>query len=393
MYQPKYTITNSILKNIGFIEAAREMVENAPLVPHWEAQFRRDAIIRTIHYGTHLEGNQLNREQVEKIVEEIPNTEYRIPNKKTPLDELDDSVFSIQNSELASSGIVARERDIQEVLNYREVLKYIDSQGIPVEAVYGRVKTDFAPYSLETLSEIHRLTTDKVLPENEQGKLRQVQVVIRNKSNGELIFRPPSPAAVPLQLEDFLKWLNSPEGQDHHPVIRAGIAHWELVRIHPFTDGNGRTARAMAMLVLFQEGYDVKQFFSIEQYYDQNPRDYYDALQKAGSEKDGDISAWLEYFTDGLAVELSRVKERVMQLSRDLKLKGKLGRQIPITERQIKILEYMEVNNGYLTTKDTFKMIPMTSRDTIVRDLRYLIDKGVVRKVGRTKASRYVLAE
>ena len=68
MYQPKYTITNSILKNIGFIEAAKEMVENAPLVPHWEAQFRRDAVIRTIHYGTHLEGNQLNREQVEKIV-------------------------------------------------------------------------------------------------------------------------------------------------------------------------------------------------------------------------------------------------------------------------------------------------------------------------------------
>ena len=377
MYQPKYVITNSILKNIGFIEAAKEMVENAPLVPHWEAQFRRDAVIRTIHYGTHLEGNQLNREQVEKMVEGSDNGSWK-PS--------DSSTGEIK-------GIAARERDIQEVLNYREVLRFIDSQGIPVESAYGRIKTDFAPYSINILSEIHRLTTDKVLPESEQGKLRQVQVIIRNKTNGELIFRPPAAAAVPLQLEDFLSWLNSSEGQDHHPVIRAGIAHWELVRIHPFTDGNGRTARAMAMLVLFQEGYDVKQFFSIEQYYDQNPRDYYEALQKAGAEKDGDISAWLEYFTDGLAVELSRVKERVMQLSRDLKLKGKLGRQIPITERQIKILEYMEVNNGYLTTKDTFKVIPMTSRDTIIRDLRYLIDKGVVRKIGRTKASRYVLSE
>ena len=377
MYKPKYTITNSILKNIGFIEAAREMVENAPLVPHWEAKFRRDAIVRTIHYGTHLEGNQLNREQVEKMVEGTDNGSWK------PSDSATGEI----------KGIAARERDIQEVLNYREVLKFIDSQGIPVESAYGRIKTDFIPYSIDILSQIHRLTTVKVLPENEQGKLRQVQVVIRNKSNGELIYRPPAAAAVPLQLEDFLNWLNSPEGQDHHPVIRAGIVHWELVRIHPFTDGNGRTARAMAMLVLFQEGYDVKQFFSIEQYYDQNPRDYYQALQKAGAEKDGDISAWLEYFSDGLSVELSRVKERVMQLSRDLKLKGKLGRQIPITERQIKILEYMEVNNGYLTTKDTFKVIPMTSRDTIIRDLRYLIDKGVVRKIGRTKASRYVLSD
>ncbi|MEK9171217.1 MAG: Fic family protein [Patescibacteria group bacterium] len=382
MYKPKYTITNSILKNIGFIEAAKEMVENAPLVPHWEAQFRRDAVIRTIHYGTHLEGNQLNREQVEKIVGDDDLKEEGRRQKE-----------EIYPGSSFKPSIAARERDIQEVLNYREVLKYIDSQGIPVESAYGRIKTDFTPYSIDTLSEIHRLTTGKVLPENEQGKLRQVQVVIRNKADGELIYRPPAAAAVPLQLEEFLKWLNSPEGQDHHPVIRAGITHWELVRIHPFTDGNGRSARAMAMLVLFQEGYDVKQFFSIEQYYDQSPRDYYDALQKAGAEKDGDISLWLEYFTDGLAVELSRVKERVMQLSRDLKLKGKLGRQIPITERQIKILEYMEVNNGFLTTKDTFKVIPMTSRDTIIRDLRYLIDKGVVRKVGRTKASRYVLVE
>src|SRR3990167_4245849 len=261
MYQPKYTITNSILKNIGFIEAAREMVENAPLVPHWEAQFRRDAVIRTIHYGTHLEGNQLNREQVEKIVVDDDLKEEGRKKKE--------EVYPTSGS---FSPVVARERDIQEVLNYREVFKYIDSQGIPVESAYGRIKTDFAPYSINILSEIHRLTTDKVLPESEQGKLRQVQVIIRNKTNGELIFRPPAAAAVPLQLEDFLSWLNSSEGQDHHPVIRAGIAHWELVRIHPFTDGNGRTARAMAMLVLFQEGYDVKQFFSIEQYYDQNPR-------------------------------------------------------------------------------------------------------------------------
>lgn len=372
MYQPKYTITSSILKNIGYIEAAREVVENAALVPAWETQFRRDAIVRTVHYGTHIEGNALSKEQVEEVVREEGKTHGNEP--PSPL-----------------SSVVARERDIQEVLNYREVLRFIDSQGVPVESSYGRMKTEFSPYTMDILMEVHRLTTRKVIPDDEQGAFRRVQVIVRNKADGEIVFRPPPTAAVPTQLGEFLEWLNSPEGRDHHPVIRAGMTHWELVRIHPFTEGNGRTARAMALLVLFQEGYDVKRFFSIEQFFDQNPKEYYDALSAVGMRKDGDVTTWLEYFIEGLAIELSRLKDRVLALSRDLKLKGKLGKQIPLTERQIKIMEYLEVNGRMLTTKDTFKVIPMVSRDTILRDLHYLVEKGIVKKVGKTKGARYVL--
>lgn len=386
MYQPKYTITNSILKNIGVIEVAREIVENAALVPAWEAQFRRDAIIRTIHFGTHIEGNLLSREQVERVVEVH---DVKDEGKGNPFGGFRASKEEGQID--AASGVVARERDIQEVLNYRLVLQFIDASGVPVESAYGRIKIEFTPYTMDTIKQIHRLTTYKIVPDSEQGELRTVQVVIRNKATGEVIFRPPPWAAVTNQLDEFLGWINNPEAREHHPVLRAGITHWELARIHPFTEGNGRTARAMALLVLFREGFDVKRFFSIEQYFDQNPHDYYQALQKAGQSHDGDITGWLEYFSDGLAMELSRVKDRVMALSRDLKLKGRLGRQIALTERQIKILEYMDVNGGQLITKDTFKVIPMISRDTIIRDLKYLIDKGLIRKVGRTKAARYIL--
>lgn len=373
MYQPRYTITSSILKNIGYIEAAREVVENAALVPAWETQFRRDAILRTVHYGTHIEGNPLSKEQVEVVVRE------------------DEREQEVKNTTPGS--VIARERDIQEVLNYREVLRFIDSQGVPIISSYGRIKADFSPYTMDILLEVHRLTTRKIVPDDEQGNLRKVQVIIRNKANGEIVFRPPPVPAVPIQLNEFLEWLNSKDGRDHHAVIRAGITHWELARIHPFTEGNGRTARAMALLVLFQEGYDVKRFFSIEQFFDQNPRDYYDALSEVGMRKDGDVTTWLEYFIEGLAIELSRVKDRVLALSRDLKLKGKLGRQIPLTERQIKIMEAMEVNGRQLTTKDTFKAIPMVSRDTILRDLNYLIEKKIIRKVGQTKGARYVLVQ
>lgn len=363
MYQPKYSITNPILKNVSLIEASREVVENAAIVPHWEAQFRKDAMVRTVHYGTHLEGNPLSKEQVERVIEG---------------DE--------------TSPVVAKERDIQEVLNYREVLKFIDNRGVPVESPYGRIKVEFSPYTVEMLQEVHRLTSHKILPESEQGIFRTAQVVIRNRATQDVIYRPPPAPAVPQQIVEFLEWLNSIEGrQNHHPVIRAGITHWELVRIHPFTDGNGRTARAIALLVLFQEGYDVKRFFSIEQYYDQNPKDYYEALATAGANLGGDVTSWLEYFTDGLAIELSRVKDRVLALSRDLKLKGRLGQQIALTDRQIKILEFIEVNGGQMTMADTMKFMPTTSRDTILRELMRLVKKGLVRKVGVTKGARYIL--
>lgn len=379
MYLPKYQITNIILKNVSLIEAAREVVENAPLVPAWEAKFRRDAVVRTVHYGTHLEGNPLSKEQVEAVVEEDEGRRTRAEGQQAPFH---------------AEGVIAKERDIQEVLNYREVLKFIGAKGIPIESGYGRVKTENIPYSLADLREIHRLVSHKILPPPQQGKTRQAPVIIRNKANGEVIFRPPPPQAVPVQLDEFFSWINSDDSQNKdHPVIRAGVTHWELVRIHPFTDGNGRAARAMTLLVLFQEGYDVKRFFSIEQYYDQNPIDYYSVLQAASRHREGDITMWLEYFTDGLAIELSRVKDRVLALSKDLKLKGKLGRQISLSERQIQILEYLETGGGQLTTHDLTKVMRMVSRDTLLRDMNDLANKGVVRKVGTTKSARYILNE
>jgi hypothetical protein len=70
MYTPKFTITNDILKRIGQIEASKEVIENAPLVPFYEKQFKSDALARTVHHGTHIEGVGLsNLEQVKKVLE------------------------------------------------------------------------------------------------------------------------------------------------------------------------------------------------------------------------------------------------------------------------------------------------------------------------------------
>ena len=261
MFSPKFRITNRILLNIGKIEAAREVIENAPLVPSYEKKFREEAIIRTVHHGTHIEGNPLEQKEVAAVLE----------GKK----------------------VSARDRDIQEILNYREVLKYLN-----------KVKDE--PITEKIFLEIHRLTTEKILSGEVSGKYRKVQVKVSNLVTGEISYTPPNSSEVPDLLRSFFLWFNRLQPDEVHPVLTAGITHYLLAAIHPVTDGNGRAARALATLVLFKEGYDIKKFFSIEEYFDKDSESYYSALQRVSNlaEKipERDLTTWLEYFTQGLAI-------------------------------------------------------------------------------------------
>ena len=126
MYFPKFTITNKILKNIGIIEACREVIDKAPLLPYYEKQFRDDALIRTVHYGTHIEGNELNIDQAENVI--------------------------------MGKDVVARQRDIQEVINYRKVMQYIEDtvakgQRIAIESPWSLERIEKAPPEIFATSE------------------------------------------------------------------------------------------------------------------------------------------------------------------------------------------------------------------------------------------------
>jgi len=149
---------------------------------------------------------------------------------------------------------------------------------------------------------LHRDITKGTLdnPEGE-GKYREIQVYVGNKITGEIIFTPPSPKEVPILMKEFLAWLNSEKSSKLHPVIMAGISHYEFVRIHPFVDGNG-------------------------------------------------INQWLEYFTEGVRVSILRVKEKVLQLSLERQKQREKG-QIALTERQMKIVEFIQ-RNGQISSGD-----------------------------------------
>jgi Fic family protein len=346
MFNPSYIITNKILKNIAKIEAAEEVIKNAPLLPLWEKEFKEDAIIRAVHHGTHIEGNPLDKNDAKDI--------------------------------LLGKEVVGRPRDIQEIINYRKVIEFIDEEA----------KRKIDKITEQLIKKIHRIIVEKILPIEQAGEYRNKQVIIRNSQTGEVTFRPPPPIEVPFLMREFIYWLNRDDKEEIHPVIKAGIAHHELVRIHPFLDGNGRVARILATLILLLGGYDIRRFFSLEEYYDKDAASYYHNLQKASQ---GDLTAWLEYFSFGAAVEFEKIKEKVLKLSRDAKMKEKFGgQQIYLTERQIKIIEYIQ-EVGFLQNKAFAQIFPDVSEDTILRDLKYLIDKGLIKKIGITKAARYVL--
>ncbi len=365
MYIPKYIISTDILRNIGSVEAAKEVIDNAPLVPAWEAKFKEDARLRAAHYGTALEGNDLTIGEAKIIVEQ-----------------------NVEDLAAATdAGVVARDRDVQEVINYRDVLEYLESDKV----TKGQRGIE---YTKEILCEIQRLVTYRIVPAEQSGKYRQTQVILKNSQTGEIGFRPPSFHEVPFLVDDFLRWLNSDFGKREHPVLRAGIAHYVLAAIHPFVEGNGRTARAFATLVMLSEGYDIKRLFALEEYFDKNASDYFGALMEVSNQsthlEDRDLTSWLTVFTRALAIELTRIKEKIRELSVDIKIKQRMGKQVALSERQMKIVEYLN-QHGEIAMAGARNLLSMVSEDTILRELKDLMNKDVIVKRGSTKAAKYVL--
>lgn len=349
MYTPRFTISNKILRNIGVIEAAREVIDHAPLLPYYEKEFKKDALVRSVHHGTHIEGNELNLTQAEKVMMGQP--------------------------------VIGRERDIQEVINYRKVMEYID-----------KITVDNKDFTIDEsfIKQLHRMVVDKILAFERSGMYRTTQVVVRNSLTGQVTFTPPPALAVSFQIQELVAFINKEKEDEIHPVLKSGAVHYELVRIHPFVDGNGRLSRALSTYILFQEGYDIRRFFSLEEYFDRDAARYYDALQSV-ERRHGDLTVWLEYFTEGLAIELTKIKEKIEKISVDSNLKERLGgAPLLLTDRQLKIVEYIQ-KTGSLQNQAFKTIFPMVSEDTVLNELKGLLQAGIIKKSGKTKGAKYIM--
>jgi Fic family protein len=251
-------------------------------------------------------------------------------------------------------------------------------------------------YDKNMLLDIHKDTVKGLVDKEKVGVFRKTQVVIKDEGSGKVVLSPPPFVEVPYLIDDFFEWLNSKDAREVHPILLAGAAHYVLVTIHPFVEGNGRSVRAFANLVLMRENYDIKKLFSLEEYFDSDLAAYYEAFSKVDKLSKNiaarDLTVWLEYFTRVVAVELTKVKDRVRKISIDSKLRGKIGEQVALTECQMKLVEYLS-EVGSAPMLDLKSVLSMVSEDTILRDINGLMSKGIVKKEGKTKASRYIIGK
>ena len=327
--------------------SGREIIEHSRLIPKWELTLREEAQLHNAHSSTSIEGNKLTLEQVRALSE-----------KKE---------------------ITASAKDKHEVINYLQALDSVSQ--------YAKKKID-----VKLFLRIHKtLTKGTLKQEKDCGVFRDRQVFVGKRifdgtQLKEVVeYTPPDTKEVPGLVEEFLSWLNSDGATKINPVILAGIVHYEIARIHPFIDGNGRTARLLASLVLYKSGFDHRRFFALDDYYDKDRPLYYAALKTAQQNK-GDITKWLEYFTDGVLDSINKVKDAITRLGFASKTKG--ADQIELTPRQVKILEKIK-GNGKITNRDLRSMFNI-SRQAILKEISKLVEVGIIKLVGKGRGAYYV---
>ena len=258
----------------------------------------------------------------------------------------------------------AQADDVRELLNYREAFNLVSEYLQSGE-----------PVTEGLIREIHERLVEGVRGgQGGPGAYRTVQNYVVNSATREVMYTPPPPEDVPPMMQELVAWLRH-EGPIH-PVLVAGIAQFQLVHIHPFLDGNGRTSRLLSTLCLYRTGYDFKRLFTLSEYYDRDRSAFYRAIRSV-CEQDMDLTIWLEFFVDGLATQLTEVKVRgEIAIRSDL-----VAREYRLNSRQAGAVDHL-LSEGRLTLGDLERRFPEINRRTLQRDLKVMLDKGLVREVG-----------
>lgn len=337
---PRFTITHAMTQSLARIERARGFLEAAQLSPAWLRRMSERALLLEAHHTTHIEGTRLTLAQAELL----------LAGQSVPQADAD---------------------DVRELLNYRDAF-----------ALVSDYLGSGAPITEGLVREIHKRLVAGVRGDQARpGEYRAVQNYVVSSTTGQIIYTPPPPGDVPALMRELVVWLNAPG--DVHPVLAGGIAQFQLVHIHPFVDGNGRTSRLLSTLVLYRAGYDFKRLFTISEYYDRDRRRFYSALQSVRS--DMDLTGWLEYFVLGLETQLEEVKERGTQAIRVDVLAAEHG----LNERQAEAMRHV-LREGSITIGTMAGLFPDLSRRSLQRDLRALVEQQLLHDQGQTNRMIYL---
>ena len=341
MFKPKYSISNQLLANIKRITEIVVDLNSQSFSNVVLAELEKRAREISAFSSTSIEGNPLPFADVKRIMKNAPE--------------------HIRDSE-------------KEVLNYNRAL-------IELNDGFKNKKQSF---DLQLILKIQKTVTEGLIEKYRSGQLRKEPVFVNNPKNRQVVYLPPEQMEVSKLMNELFDYINKNKNIID-PLILAGIFHKQFVIIHPFIDGNGRTARLATKVLLANMGLNTFNLFSFENYYNKNVGNYFQKVGLFGNYyeiKDKiDFTVWLEYFTDGIIDELLRVAKELSQY--DISPKKELE------DYHKKIINHIR-KNGYIKDRDYAKMTPR-AKPTRNLDFRKLISLGIIEKSGKGKATFYKL--
>jgi Fic family protein len=218
-----------------------------------------------------------------------------------------------------------------------------------------------------------------------------MQVVSGPMGRERVHFEAPTADRLEHEVSVFLDWFEAANGVD--PVLKAGIAHFWFVTIHPFEDGNGRISRAIADMALARAEGTIERFYSMSSQIEAEKKQYYLNLEQ--SQKGGvDITSWLEWFLGCLGRAIAGAEDGLASVLRKAKVWEQINSQSPVNERQRKVINrLLDGFEGKLSTSK-YARLSKCSGDTALRDIKILLDRGIlVQDEGGGRNTSYRLVE
>ncbi len=336
MFKPNYTITPVLLDRIKRITVLIHELNALRLSEIALAQMQTEARIVSTFASTSIEGNPLPLTEVRRVLKNQPE--------------------QARNSE-------------REVLNYNQVLLDLASQPA-------------ALLDKASLLTIHQGIMVGLLPAHQNGRFRQEPVVVHDPRSGDVVYLPPDWQDVEPLVADLLAFVAEQQGV-LDSVILAGLFHKQLVVIHPFVDGNGRSTRIATKRLLAGLGLNTFNLFSFENYYNQNVTRYFQQVGLAGNYYDVvstlDFTAWLEYFAEGILDELHRVEKEIER--------NQATPATTLKQHHEQILAYI-AENGFITDRD-YAQLTSRAKATRTLDFNHLIELGIISRQGSGPGTYY----
>lgn len=246
------------------------------------------------------------------------------------------------------------------------------------------------PLTEELLLTIHRLMTEKTLDNPEDaGRFRtNDKVVVADMVEGDIIYTPPSFQEIPEFVESLCNFFNNDNPRTFiHPIIRGIIVHFMLAFMHPFVDGNGRTARALFYWYMLKEGYKLTEYMSISRVIAKSKSSYEKAFRYV--ENDGnDMGYFVAYNLGALEKSFHQLRDYIQRKRREKRAASSFMMAGNINQRQALVLQRLKEEPDTIFTvkdvQDQFSVSSMTAR----KDLSDLVQQGYLTEIALNKVTR-----